>query len=236
MNELKIKYIARKLNKKKVLLASEIEKEIFKGICFFSFLFLFFAFIISFLILYMYFFPEIDIYVCFMFSLSVAFVLLLYSGLLNFDSYLTKRNKKNIERYLELQILLLNFLVCKKKKEAYVQYMISIYDFKKSSLNFLFFENKEDSFSIKDYEDLCLFRNYLDINGVSFLKDRFFIRSDIEEYHKIQKDKKKLIMKEKEILAKIKANKLEDLYDFETNKENQFESKIKKPESKIINL
>lgn len=171
-----------------------------------------------------------------MFSLSVAFVLLLYSGLLNFDSYLTKRNKKNIERYLELQILLLNFLVCKKKKEAYVQYMISIYDFKKSSLNFLFFENKEDSFSIKDYEDLCLFRNYLDINGVSFLKDRFFIRSDIEEYHKIQKDKKKLIMKEKEILAKIKANKLEDLYDFETNKENQFESKIKKPESKIINL
>jgi len=43
-------------------------------------------------------------------------------------------------------------------------------------------------------------------------------------------------MKEKELLAKIKANNVENLHDFETNKENQFEQKVKKTESKIVNL
>ena len=68
------------------------------------------------------------------------------------------------------------------------------------------------------------------------MKDGFFIRDDIQEYEQIQKEKKIIIMREKELLSKINASSEHDIYNFKTNKENEFKPKVKKPESEIINL
>ena len=86
------------------------------------------------------------------------------------------------------------------------------------------------------YELLYRFQKGVNHNKITLLKDGFFIRDDIQEYEQIQKEKKIIIMREKELLSKIKASSEHDIYNFKTNKENEFKPKVKKPESEIINL
>lgn len=235
MDKFRIKYIAKKLNKNKNINYSNIKKNILFSFFFFEFCIFLVAFASSFVFFLLFESNDFNLFHISLLSLCFSLIVLLVSLYNLEEEVLVKRNKNNILKNLHSQIIFLNLLES-EKKESYIQFLISVYNFKKSSFNYLFFDKKEQDFLFKDYEDLYVFREHLDKNGVSFLKDRLFIRSDIEEYHKIQKDKKNLIMKEKELLAKIKANNVENLHDFETNKENEFEQKVKKPESKIINL
>ena len=77
-------------------------------------------------------------------------LILLITSLSNLEEVLVKRNKNNILKNLHSQIIFLNLLESEQKKESYIQFLISVYNFKKSSFNYLFFVKKEQDFLFKD--------------------------------------------------------------------------------------
>jgi hypothetical protein len=172
------------------------------------------------------------------FSFCIEFLFFIYfdfSKLYTNENYV--KSPEAIKLYLEPQMLVLKSLKEQYKKELYVRTLINGYKFDKELVSSFFSDKNASSWrNTFSYELLCRFQKGVNDNKVTLLKDGFFIRDDIQEYEQIQKEKKNIIMREKELLSKIKANSEHDIYNFKTNKENQFEPKVNKPGSKIINL
>lgn len=239
----RIRYIIKKLNDKKDLDLLNIKAEIIKSyfkFSLFSFLFMFFSFFSIFYFLD----PAKEISVDFLifttafFSFCIEFLFFVsfnVSKLYTNEDYI--KSPKSIKLYLEPQMLVLKSLKEQYKKELYVRTLINGYRFDKE-LVFSYFSDKNASSwrNTFSYELLCRFQKGVNDNKVTLLRDGFFIRDDIQEYEQIQKEKKSIIMREKELLSKIKANSEHDIYNFKTNKNNSIESKLKKQESEIINL
>ena len=239
----RIRYIIKKLNDKKDLNLLNIKSEIIKSYFKFS---LFSFFIMFFLFFSIFYFLDSgkDVSVAFLifttafFSFCIEFLFFMsfnVSKLYTNEDYV--KSPKAIKLYLEPQMLVLKSLKKQYKKELYVRTLINGYRFDKDLVS-SYFSDKNAYFwrNTFSYELLYRFQKGVNHNKITLLKDGFFIRDDIQEYEQIQKEKKIIIMREKELLSKIKASSEHDIYNFKTNKENEFKPKVKKPESEIINL